>query len=326
MVFDISEPGLPVALNGVRSDGEAAHFSAGAKEATFVALNPQNMIKPDLETTPRWRKSLLDPGWGADYIAIVADVQGFEDAIDPLLLHRRDQGLRVARVSVEQIFDEFGHGHRDPQAIKEFITYAAENWGPPAPRYILLVGDATYDVTNMTRGKNRNRLPTRVAYTHFGGFVADDIWFGTDEENIAKLAIGRFPAQNAPQLRAMVKKTIEYEDAVLNAPGGWRDKALLIADDEVRYDEEIAGLADYLSGRLCHGIHRASGRRCVRLKREQEFLYQWRHAAYQVVSDLCPNRHGENRHGGPWRFCLAGGCFRIQVRPSGAQDGPAAFL
>jgi hypothetical protein len=249
MVFDISEPGLPVALNGVRSDGETAHFSAGAKDATYVALNSRDMLRPDLETTPKWRKSLLDPGWGADYIAIVADVQGFEEAIDPLLLHRREQELRVARVSAEQIFDEFGHGHRDPQAIKDFIAYAVENWGPPAPQYILLVGDATYDVTNMTRGKNRNRLPTRVAYTHFGGYVADDTWFTMGDGNSASVAIGRFPAQNAPQLRSMVKKTIEYEDAILNdAAHSWTDKALLIAGDEARYDEQIAGLADTLTG------------------------------------------------------------------------------
>jgi hypothetical protein len=248
MVFDISEPGLPVALNNVRSEGETAHFSAGAKDATYIALNSRDMIRPDLETTPKWRKSLLDPGWGADYIAIVADVQGFEEAIDPLLLHRRDQELRVARVSAEQIFDEFGYGHRDPQAIKDFITYAVENWGPPAPQYILLVGDATYDVTNMTRGKNRNRLPTRVAYTHFGGYVADDTWFTTGDGNSALVAIGRFPAQNAPQLRSMVKKTIEYEDAILNdASQSWIEKALLIAGDEARYDEQIAGLADLLS-------------------------------------------------------------------------------
>ena len=248
MVFDISEPASPVALNGVRSEGESVHFSAGAKEATYIALNSQNSIKPILETTPIWRKSLLDPGWEADYIAIVADVQGFEEAIAPLLLHRREQELRVARVSVEQIFDEFGYGHRDPQAIKDFIMYAVENWGPPAPQYILLVGDATYDVTNMTRGKNRNRLPTRVTYTRDGGYVADDTWFTTDEENQSRIALGRFPAQNAPQLRAMVQKTIEYENALQTTNNNWAEKALLIADNDAIYEEENARLADYLSG------------------------------------------------------------------------------
>jgi hypothetical protein len=247
MVFNVSDPASPVALNGARSEGEASHFAAGAKDATYIALNAQDAIKPVLETTPNWRKSLLDTGWEADYIAIIADVEGFEEAIDPLLLHRRDQGLRIARVSVEQIFDEFGYSYRDPQAIKDFITYAMENWGPSTPQYVLLVGDATYDVTNITRGKNRNRLPTRVAYTRNGGYVADDTWFTTDEENHSQIAIGRFPAQNAPQLRAMVQKTIDYEVAPLDTDNTWVDKALLIADDNTNYDEEITNLADKLT-------------------------------------------------------------------------------
>jgi hypothetical protein len=247
IVFNVSDPTSPIALNGVRSEGDSAHFSAGAKEATYIALNAQNAIKPVLETSPNWRKSLLDPGWEADYIAIIANVQGFEESIDPLLLHRRDQGLRVARVSVDQIFDEFGYGHRDPQAIKDFIFYALENWGTSAPHYVLLAGDATYDVTNMTRGKNRNRLPTRVTYTSNGGYVADDIWFTTNEENRSQIAIGRFPAQNAPQLRAMVQKTIDYETALLETEDGWTNNALLIADDHPNYDKEIANLAETLN-------------------------------------------------------------------------------
>ena len=247
MAFNISDPASPVALNGARSEGDTSHFAAGAKDATYIALNAQDAIKPVLETTPNWRKSLLDPGWEADYIAIIADVEGFEEAIDPLLLQRRDQGLRIARVSVEQIFDEFGYGYRDPQAIKDFISYAMENWGPSAPQYVLLVGDATYDVTNMTRGKNRNRLPTWVAYTREGGYVADDLWFTLDDENHSQIAIGRFPAQNAPQLRAMVQKTIDYEAALLNSDNAWTDKAMLIADDNANYDQEMAVLADILS-------------------------------------------------------------------------------
>jgi hypothetical protein len=247
MVFNVSDPASPVALDGARSEGNASIFAAGARDATYNALNTEDAIKPVLETTPYWRKSLLEPDWEADYIAIVADVQGFEEAIDPLLLHRREQGLQVARVSVEQIFDEFGYGHRDPQAIKDFISHAIENWGPSPPQYVLLVGDATYDVTNMTRGKNRNRLPTRVAYRRNGGYAADDTWFTTDADNHSQIAIGRFPAQNAPQLRAMVQKTIDYEAALLNTDNEWAEKALLITDDNANYDEEIANLASKLA-------------------------------------------------------------------------------
>ncbi|MFL7839242.1 MAG: C25 family cysteine peptidase [Candidatus Promineifilaceae bacterium] len=247
MVFNISDPALPLALYGARSEGDSAHFSAGARDATYIALNSSNSIKPVVESVPAWRKSLFDPDWEPDYIAIVADVAGFEEALEPLLLHRRDQELAVARVSVEQIYDEFGYGHRDPQAIKDFIFYAIENWGTSAPQYILLVGDANYDVTNMTVGKNRNRLPTWVAYSEDAGYVADDSWFTLDDEGQSQIAIGRFPAQNAPQLRAMVQKTIAYETAASLPDAAWTEKALLIAGEEPGDDEEIAAMTGALS-------------------------------------------------------------------------------
>ena len=58
---------------------------------------------------------------------------------------RQAQGLRTAVVDVSDIFDEFGYGLVTPQAIKDFITYAYENWQAPAPQYVLLMGDTTYD-------------------------------------------------------------------------------------------------------------------------------------------------------------------------------------
>ncbi len=246
LVFDVSEPATPVVLTDIRREGDSAHLYGGAKEATLTALNPETAVKPGVETARSWEKPLRDPAWEADYLTIVADVRGFDQAIAPLLAHRQEQGLRVASVSVEQIYDEFGYGKRDPQAIKDFITYASENWAPPGPRYVLLVGDATYDVTDRTPGKNRNRLPTQLEYTLEGSYVASDSWFVKDEENSMRAAVGRFPAQNAPQLRAMVKKSIDYEEGLLSGDNAWTSKALLVADDETMYDAEIAALASYL--------------------------------------------------------------------------------
>ena len=171
---------------------------------------------------------------------------GFGEAITPLVNHREEQGLRVAAVPVEQIYDEFGFGQRDPQAIKDFIAYAVENWEPPAPQYVLLAGDATYDVTNQVTGKNRNRLPTQIVYTLENGYVANDAWFTTAEDSSSQVAIGRFPAQNAPQLKAMVTKTIDYENELLEGDNAWTEEALLVADDEAMYDREIAKLGSYL--------------------------------------------------------------------------------
>jgi hypothetical protein len=246
LIFDITDPASPVALTSLRPDGESTHFSPGSRESDLIALNAEKAIKPGLETAVDWERSLRDPRRGADYIAIVADVPGFAEAIKPLIAHRKEQGFRVEAVPSEQIYDEFGFGQRDPQAIKDFIAYALKEWQPPAPQYVLLAGDATYDLKNQMVGKNRNRLPTQMLFSLQGGYVASDGWFSRDEDNTARVAIGRFPAQNAPQLRAMINKTIDYETDILQDAAEWTSKALLVADTGSEYEEEAADLAEFL--------------------------------------------------------------------------------
>jgi hypothetical protein len=179
----------------------------------------------------------------------VADVRGFDIAIEPLLDFRREQGLRVANIPVEQIYDEFGDGHRSPEAIKEFLSYASDNWLPPAPHYVLLVGDATYDVRDLAPGKNRNHLPTAMVLTNSGGYLASDAWFSQFDTEGPQLATGRFPAQNALQLRAMVKKTLNYEKSMDSEDNSWRKRAMVVADDEEKFDVATSDLANSLAKR-----------------------------------------------------------------------------
>ena len=69
----------------------------------------------------------------------------------------------------------------------------------PAPNYVLLVGDATYDIYDFTKGPNKNLLPTYLVYTEFAGYVASDTWFtapaglvnGPNTLNIVRCPISR---------------------------------------------------------------------------------------------------------------------------------------
>ena len=249
MVFDISNHEAPVHLTEVRIDGGIAQFAGGSETRQYIALNQKESMQPVVEPAPAWAKSLYERDWGADYIAIVADVRGFQEALDPLLAHRKAQGLRVANISLAQIYDEFGNGRRTPEAIRTFLSYAAVHWTPPVPRYVLLVGDATYDLTDQMPGKNRNHLPTALVHSDRGGYVASDSWFSRFDGAGPLMATGRFPAQNAPQLRAMVDKTIRYEQSVATEESTWRQRALLVADDEPLFDDATVDLAQDLGGK-----------------------------------------------------------------------------
>src|SRR5690606_24642898 len=110
-------------------------------------------------------------------IAIVADSGGFLEALEPLLEHRRGQGMRTIAVSLQQVYDEFGYGRQSPQAIRDFLEFAYKQWREPRPSFVLLVGDASCDVNDYTGSPNQNLLPSQLIRTQFSGYIASDSWF-----------------------------------------------------------------------------------------------------------------------------------------------------
>ncbi len=239
LVFDITDPSSPATLANVEVANGVVSFRDGesGQDSTYLLLETGSVSEPRMDLVPEW-ETLKSAENGADYIAIVPNVEGFDEALRPLLEHRREQGLRVMSISLDQVFDEFAYGRRTPLAIRDFLEYASTTWEKPAPQFVVLVGDATYDIYDFNGGKNKNILPTQLVHTEFAGLVASDTWFTIFDEQVPapQLAIGRLPAQNADQLAAIVAKTIAYESQS-GEEGDWISRALLVADDEPRFDQ-----------------------------------------------------------------------------------------
>lgn len=246
LIFDVSDPLAPVLLINTEIEDGTLRLSGteNGRESVYLALNPHQAIRPQIVPAPEWDKPLQEAERGADYVAIVPPADEFGDTLQPLLEHRRAQGLRISTVPLQQIYDEFAHGRQRPEAIRAFLAHAASEWDP-RPRFVLLVGDASYDVNGYTAGPNRNLLPTHLIFTEFAGYVASDSWFTTFEEAAPgpSIAIGRLPAQSAEQLAVMVQKIIDYESA---SDTEWRSRALLVADDELRFNATSEWLAERL--------------------------------------------------------------------------------
>lgn len=244
MVFDITEPTNPSLIANVNQTDDKLLFGGNGNPSNYLVVTPDQLMKPQITPVPRW-EPLQNPERGADYIAIVANIDGFMDTLQPLLALRREQGLQVEAIIVDQIYDEFAYGRHTPEAIRDFLLYASTEWQEPSPRFVLLVGDATYDLYDFSGGKNKNILPTYMIYTEFAGYVASDTWYTIfDPESLeSQLAIGRFPVQTVNDLEKIVAKTIAYEEA----NGAWLNQALLVADDEERFNLASDELNDDLS-------------------------------------------------------------------------------
>jgi hypothetical protein len=188
--------------------------------------------------------NLADPATGADYILITHRDLGWDINGDPhpwltdLTALRQAQGLwGVKVVDVEDIFDEFSYGIETPEAILDFLAYTYTSWTPPAPQYVLLVGDSTRNPKNNPdpiRGLDTvtTYIPTYLTFTEHMGETATDEWFVrvSGDDAISDLYLGRLPAKNAVEATAMVNKIIAYEDS-LNTKS-WEKNVLLLADDQ----------------------------------------------------------------------------------------------
>ncbi len=228
-VWNISDPGAPFELaNATRAAGLLSfQANAGAR----YAISDPSGLRAASSLRPNAPSSWSTAG-GADWVAIAP--AAFLPALAPLAAQREADGLEIALVDVQDVYDEMSGGDFTPVAIRDFVRTIAARWNP-APRYVLLVGDATYDYRNFLHGAAVNAVPTMLVDTTFVE-AASDSWFGTlDDADLAPdVAVGRIPARNAAELAGIVAKLVGYE-SLARAPGAleapWRSRALLVADD-----------------------------------------------------------------------------------------------
>lgn len=234
-VYDVSDPNHPVRLTGAQAVGGGSYAVTFAGEAdrsyyltTTTGARTPAAIQYDEGS------SLASAGNAADYIAIVH--RSLWNAAQPLLDHRIAEGLRVAKVDVQDIYDEFSGGRVNPEAIRSFLAYAYHNWntGEPRPRYVLLVGDGHYDFKGAQRPDLPNLIPPYlIAVDPFIGETAADnryVSVDGDADFLPDMAIGRIPAKSPAEVTAVVDKILAYEKNA--APGDWQKRVVFVADNK----------------------------------------------------------------------------------------------
>src|SRR6185369_252004 len=164
--------------------------------------------------------------------------------VEPLAALRRSQGLTVAVVDVTDIYDEFALGQRTPYAIRDFLQQATHS-GRKAPRFVLLVGDATFDPKNYLGFGQLDLVPTKMVATAYLKTMSDDWFVDFDEDGIPDLAIGRLPAATADDTSLMVSKILAREAALRDGKqaGSWANRVLLVSDENFEFNFENATAA-----------------------------------------------------------------------------------
>ncbi|MEM6797433.1 MAG: C25 family cysteine peptidase, partial [Acidobacteriota bacterium] len=244
-----------------------------------VRVSRQALLKTPVAVLPDSRSSWLEPAQQADYLIVTH--QAFKQAIEPLANLHRKRGLKVSVAEVGDLYDEFNHGIAHPRAIRDFVAYASSTWQKPAPRFLLLVGDASWDLKNSEAddslyadwtyrrgeslnfakndsttyeggtGRLRHFVPTWQAMTHQGHAASDNYFADIDGENgepdgMPDLAVGRLPVASVEEVEAILAKIKAYIEEP--QAGDWQRKVLLVTNEQSIFQKRSDQLADKLSG------------------------------------------------------------------------------
>jgi len=243
VALDVTDPYAPVRLAGVQVEAEGKGYAASFEDAQagrkYLLVGPTGLRRPRA-MEPAGRDDLRARGLGADYVIITHP--DFVAGLQPLIAWRESQGLRVATVTINQTFDAFSGGLADPAAIRDLLRHARTSWQPP-PRFVLLVGEASYDYRDYLGAPNKSLVPTMMLPTTHLGEAASDNWFvSLDDGHLPVMAIGRLPVKTPGELERVVRKIVAYEKSP--PAGEWRRRVLYVADDKdpvfVRISEALA--------------------------------------------------------------------------------------
>jgi hypothetical protein len=221
--LDVTDPEAPAWLQGLRSRSGTVSFGAEASYR-YVLASAGGLLSPRVSAPVP--STLRSPKSPAEYVLIAPEA--FLEAARPLLERRQDQGLTAKAVSFEEIASEFGHGRASAQAIRDFLAYAYHSWKAPTVRYVLLLGDASYDPRNFTGRDQGAPLPALWVKTSY-------LWTSSDptlgavngEDLLPDVAIGRLPAKTLEQAHSMVQKVLAWEEGEQDLSG----PAVLVADN-----------------------------------------------------------------------------------------------
>lgn len=252
-IWEISSPTDVREVQAPLNGNQRSFMAAADSLREFIAFKGTGLLQPvaigavaaqDLHATPL----PMD-------LVIVCPPQYLGEA-GRLAQRRMEEGLTVAVVTTQQVFNEFSSGARDATAIKRYMKMLYDKAGNDPlllPRYLLLFGDGSYNNASLAPS-NQNLVPTYQSYDSWSlnkSYTSDDYFVILDDDegeaqsDRIDMGVGRFPVSNLSQARAVVDKLLNYDKLTLSAAGGttceaggdggatdWRNSVLFCSDDQ----------------------------------------------------------------------------------------------
>ena len=231
----------------IKNDADKSVYFADtvSGRTEYLCVSDSSFLTPDkiVKNTP---SDLRNVNNGADYIIIT--YPDFMSAAQKLAAFRSKNlsgftSPRVKIVNINDIYNEFSYGLLDPYSLYDFVKYAFDNWQKPAPSYVVLLGDMSYDYRHIYTGSRPDFIPS-IPYQSptFGQAASDNaIVTVSGSDIVPDLAIGRLSCETLDEANILVDKIVTYPADNSKA---WKKNVLLMASGMDAEDENLFGFND----------------------------------------------------------------------------------
>lgn len=246
-VWDVTSPSAAMAMSLSEPDADgAATFSVNRSGwRRFVAWRPDAKF-PSPKFVANVRNQNLHASEGAEMV-IFTPRQWRDQAERLAQFHRDDavQPLTVLVLTPEEVYNEFGSGAPDVQALRKILKmfYDRQEQTDKPLRYCLFMSRPNYDNRALTPETQRLGFPFLPAwFTDRGlydndsyttddifGFLADRSGTSTASDKML-ISVGRMPVTSQPDAKAAVDKLQRYYTKM--ARSNWKNRVLVVADDQ----------------------------------------------------------------------------------------------
>ncbi|MFN4258910.1 MAG: C25 family cysteine peptidase [Gemmataceae bacterium] len=175
---------------------------------TFLCFRPSSLPAAEPAPPPQW---------------IVVTAPALRQTVEPLIQHRRAQGMKVVAVTTTDVLtvDEIRLGQA--VQLRDHVRQLCQQHRGTS--YLLLVGAVE---PNWFDKPEQNVLPPlRGTVGRMKGQPSDNDYGCLDDSLLPSVAVGRFPARTANEAEVMVQKTLFFERD--RRPGAWRRRLTILA-------------------------------------------------------------------------------------------------
>jgi len=265
VVWNINSTAAPMEVSTSEYNDESGSglyfFSTSSVKSSYVAFDPAKTLKKitAYESVPNQNLHAMP----VPDMLIITDKLYLDQAQRIADMHAVVDGIDVAVVEQEQVFNEFSSGTRDGMAYRLMCKMLYDR-DPAKFKNLLIFGTGSFDNRELLGKREGNLLTYQSDNSNYEDFsFTTDDFFGFLEDNSGSnpageklsIGVGRITCGDREEAKSDVDKLIEYY--ATPDYGSWRNNTFIITDDydKGQYAFQGEGYKNMIDNELETGMH-----------------------------------------------------------------------